>query len=712
MDNSHFLPPDTSRHLLIFFPSKYQQENTIILTDGLYFIGRDSKNSIFLDSPFVSRLHATLVRQELPETGEVIYILVDGDLRGKRSQNGTFVNGQKIIQHILKSGDILAFGSEENKAIYKKEILLETSANKSSEDSTGRKISAFTREKLQDTLIVSELNLKERLHSQNVEHLASFPELSPNPILEFDPDGNLLYCNPAARICFEEIVEKKSQENPLLKDVNPPENFNCQQSHLLIREVEYKDMYYETYIHFLCREKVIRIYAFDITERKNYEKQLKHQALHDSLTGLPNRDFFYQKLREYLQQEEGRDKISLAIFFIDVDRFKNVNDTLSHTIGDKLLQQLSYRLKTVLPTNCILARWGGDEFIILMPIYSKISALFPENNHPVKSLAEAIITRIKEPFFIDKHSIYVTCSIGISVYPTDGSNETTLIKNADIALYRAKQLGRNNYQLYTNKLSWRKMFLFELENSLYQAVNDRQFFLSYQPQLDLKTNRIEGVEVLLRWQHPILGIVSPSQFIPLAEETGLIVSIGEWVLQEACGIGKKWQQSGYPPLTLSVNVSAKQFQTGDFAEKVKTILETTQFPPDYLELEITESILLHDIIQTEKTLSKLAEIGVKLSLDDFGTGYSSFGYLKKFPFDSIKIDKSFVDGLCDNKQDRALVAAIITLARGYGMKVVAEGVETERQKRILEELDCDVIQGYLVGKPLTEEELLAKIISG
>ncbi|HIK36612.1 MAG: EAL domain-containing protein [Geminocystis sp.] len=703
MDSGHSLPRVVSRHLLVFFPSKYQQENTVILTDGLYFIGRDSKNSIFLDSPFVSRLHATLVRKESPENGETVYILVDGDLRGKRSQNGTFVNGQKIIQHTLKTGDVIVFGSEENKAVYKRENI-----SASPPADVIKKISSITREKLQDTLIVSELNLKERLHSQNIEHLASFPELSPNPILEFDSQGNLLYCNPAARICFEEIVEGKTQENPLLMSISYPDNLDPQQSHLLIREIEYNGLFYEEYIHFLCREKVIRIYAFDITERKKYERELKYQAIHDSLTGLPNREFFYQKLEEYLRSgEEG--KVSLAILFIDVDRFKNVNDTLSHTVGDKLLQQISYRLKTILPTNCVLARWGGDEFIVLMPIYSKMSALFRENNHPVKSLAEAIISKIKQPFFIDNHNIYVTCSIGISIYPTDGSNETTLVKNADMALYRAKHLGRDNYQFYTNRLGWRKMFLFELENSLYQAMNNRQFFLSYQPQLDLKTNRIEGVEVLLRWQHPILGIVSPSQFIPLAEETGLIISIGEWVLKQACETGKKWLQCGYPPLTLSVNVSAKQFQTDDFANKLKTILEETQFPPDYLELEITESILLQDVQQVEKTLSQLAEIGVKLSLDDFGTGYSSFGYLKKFPFDSIKIDKSFVDGLCDNKQDRALVAAIITLARGYGMKVVAEGVETENQKRVLEELDCDVIQGYLVGKPLTEEELLERI---
>lgn len=367
-------------------------------------------------------------------------------------------------------------------------------------------------------------------------------------------------------------------------------------------------------------------------------------------------------------------------------------------MGDKLLESFAQRLISCLPFDCFLARWGGDEFTLITPL---------DHNLPsARNIADIIINSLKKPFLIEKYTVYVTCSIGISLYPEDGLDEQQLIKNADIALFRAKQMGKNNCQFYTSKLNREQTLLFELETTLYNALENQELFLNFQPQLDLKTNSISSVEVLLRWQHPNLGIVSPSKFIPLAEETGLILSIGKWVLETACIQGKKWHDLGYKNLIIAVNVSAKQFQQEDFTEQVKHILKKTQFNPQYLELEITESILMQEVSRTEFIINELSSLGVKFSLDDFGTGYSSFSYLKNFPFHIIKIDQSFVTDLVINKQDQALISAIITLAKGYNMMVVAEGVETEKQKLFLKQLQCDLIQGWLVSKPLKEEDFL------
>lgn len=698
-----------NNHVLLLLDKDSSQETTFYLTEGIYFIGRHSHNSIRLNSPSVSRHHATLMRRD-SANGESSYILIDGDLEGKRSQNGTLVNGKKIIYHSLKDGDLIVFGSHENQAIYKQETsnnILGSHRNLTLGILSGN----IDREKLQNTLIISELNLKNNLENYDIKRLASFPELSPNPILEFDLQGKIIYYNPSAKLCFGELLNQATSENPLIKDLNLLSRNH--HGELIVREIEIEDKYYEQYIHYLSKEKVIRSYIFDVTARKNSEAKLKYQASHDSLTGIPNREFFYWQINKYLQENQESESLQpFAILFIDIDRFKNINDTLSHSVGDKLLEYFTHRLISVIPSNYFLARWGGDEFILIAPLE------LPDNNQSLaqtlttrmtlaKAVAKNIINILREPFLIEKYSIFTTCSIGIALYPEDGSDEKHLIKNADIALYRAKRMGRNNFQFYSNTLNQEQMLLFELENSLYNSLKNEELFLTYQPQLNLKTNKIEGVEILLRWQHPVLGIISPSKFIPLAEETGLIISIGEWVLQKACEEGKRWLDLGYPPIMIAVNVSGKQFQQDDFASRVKTILEQTQFNPEYLEIEITETILMQDTEKTEAVIQELSGLGVKFSLDDFGTGYSSLSYLKKFPFNFIKVDQSFVAELGNNPQDQALVSAIITLAKGYKMKVIAEGVETESQKAILKQFDCDLVQGWLVSMPLINEDFLA-----
>lgn len=688
---------EKKNHLLLLFPDNPSERRVLCLTDSLYSVGRHSDNTIKLNSSSISRHHATFIRKDLGET-ENIYILIDGDLKGQRSQNGILVNGKKTIYHRLEDGDVIVFGEGEYKAIYKQENNLEKIKFESLSDSFSQKLiknitstTKLSRERLQDTLVISEENLQQNLTNKDINRLASFPELSPNPIMEFDFDGNVTYTNPAANLCFSDLLMPSTDSNPLIAGLSdhPTESSGG----LIIREIKIEDRYFEQYVHYLSKQNVIRTYIFDITERKNSEEKLKYQAFHDTLTGIPNRDFFYWKLAKLLEKRKINQE-KLAILFIDIDRFKNINDTLNHTTGDKLLESFAQRLTSCLPSYCFLSRWGGDEFTLIAPL--------EENFLTAKNIAEIIINSLKNPFLIKKYTIYVTCSIGIATYPDDGLDEKQLIKNADIALFRAKQMGKNNCQFYTTQLSKEQLLLFELENSLYNALENHELFLNFQPQFNLKTNIMSGVEVLLRWIHPTLGVISPAKFIPLAEETGLIIPIGEWVLEKACIEGKKWQDLGYLPLLIAVNVSGKQFQQENFIERVKSILNRTKFDPNYLEIEITETILMQDMEKTELIIKELSALGVKFSLDDFGTGYSSLSYLKKFPFDTIKIDQSFVRDLDVNKQDQALVSAVITLAKGYNMKVVAEGVETENQKSLLKKLNCDIIQGWLLSKPLKQ----------
>ncbi len=695
MNNSH----NKKNHFILLHPDNVSPQTIISLTESIYSIGRHSDNNIQLNSDAVSRYHGTLIRKDLA-TEESLYVLIDGDLKGKRSQNGILVNGKRIINHQLHDGDIIVFGTSEIKAIYQQESVLPednfSPAGILSKISKKDTPSSFNfRERLQDTLIISEENLSENLSNKDINRLASFPELSPNPIIEFDFNGKIIYTNPAANLSFGELLTDDIFINPLTSGLN---NSNQINKELIIREIKVQDKYFEQYIHYLSRENVVRSYIFDITSRKNSEAKLKYQAYHDSLTGIPNREFFYWELTKYLGKKEEQKK-SLAIFFIDIDRFKNINETLNHTVGDKLLEGFSQRLVSCLPSNCFLARWGGDEFTVIAPLDDDLPS--------ARNVADLILNSLREPFLVEKYTVFVTCSIGIAVYPDNGLDEQKLIKNADIALFRAKQMGKNNCQFYTTKLSQEQTLLFELENSLYNALENKELFLNFQPQLDLKINRISGVEVLLRWRHPSLDMVSPAKFIPLAEETGLIIPIGKWVLENACIYGKKWHDLGYKNLIIAVNVSVKQFQQEDFVEQVKDILDKTQFDPQYLELEITESLLMQDVTRTELIIGELSSLGVKFSLDDFGTGYSSFGYLKKFPFHIIKIDQSFIVDLAVNKQDQALVSAVITLAKGYNMMVVAEGVEMENQKKLLKHLNCDIIQGWLLSKPLKEEDFLA-----
>ncbi|MDI6816015.1 MAG: PAS domain S-box protein [Actinomycetota bacterium] len=433
----------------------------------------------------------------------------------------------------------------------------------------------------------------------------------------------------------------------------------------------------------------------DITERKHAEEMLNYMAFYDLLTDLPNRTLLSDRLILAIANAH-RSGNMMALLFLDLDRFKTINDTLGHTVGDKLLQQVADRLKGCLREGDTIARLGGDEFTLLLPQIVTVD--------DATSVAQKIIDVLKPPFGFDGRELHITTSIGIALYPSDGKDVQSLLKNADIALYRAKEQGRNNYQLYTPLMNAEAFERLAMEVSMRKALERQEFVVYYQPQVDLKTGAIIGMEALIRWMHPDLGLVYPAEFIPMAEETGLIVPIGEWVLRTACEQNKAWQDAGYAPIRMAVNLSCRQFQQVDLAERVARIVKETGLDPRYLELEITESVLMKDADAAVDTLNKLKKKGIYISIDDFGTGYSSLGYLKRFPIDVLKIDRSFIRELSAGTEDAAIATAIITVAHTMKLKALAEGVETLEQLELLRSLKCDSMQGFIFSRPVPAEE--------
>jgi diguanylate cyclase (GGDEF)-like protein/PAS domain S-box-containing protein len=429
----------------------------------------------------------------------------------------------------------------------------------------------------------------------------------------------------------------------------------------------------------------------DITERQFAQEKIRYQALHDLLTGLPNRTLFNEELSVSLANAANSQSL-LAVMFLDLDRFKTINDTLGHAIGDRLLQGVAERLTTCLQDSGIVARWGGDELTVLLPQLNCIEE--------AAKVAQRILDTIKQPFNLEGHQLHISSSIGIALYPQNGEDAETLLRNADASLYRVKQQGRNNYQFYTAAMNSQASELLVLENELHHALDRGEFVVHYQPQVNTTTGEITGMEALVRWQHPKFGLVTPAKFIPLAEETGLIVPIGEWVLKTACTQNKAWQDAGLPPLRVAVNLSARQFQQPFLLNIVSQTLQQTGLSPKFLELEITETIAMQDVDLTRTILTKLYQMGINLSIDDFGTGYSSLGYLKQFPLHSLKIDKSFVRDVATDPQNAGIINAIMTLGRGFNLRVIAEGVETEAEKDWLRSFQCEEMQGYLSSPPL------------
>jgi diguanylate cyclase (GGDEF)-like protein/PAS domain S-box-containing protein len=441
-------------------------------------------------------------------------------------------------------------------------------------------------------------------------------------------------------------------------------------------------------------EEAVQVIIRDISKRKKAEEQVELLAYYDSLTGIANRNLLYEHLSEAVTRNEKRGQ-TFAVMFLDLDRFKMINDTYGHSVGDLLLQKVSTRLTNSIGEEGKIFRYGGDEFIIVLET---------DKRSKVSETAEKIIFMLASPFVIKDRQMFISTSIGISIYPKDGENVEALIQNSDIAMYNAKENGKNNYQYYTSSLNLSHRWRMELETGLRNAITNNELSLHYQPQVDLVSNQIIGLEALIRWKHPDYGFISPAEFIPLAEETGLIFSIGKWVLKTACTQCKQWIDMGLPIDSVAVNVSPLQFREKNFVASVNQILEESDLPPKYLELEITESVT-SNVDQALSIMKEIKEIGVNFAIDDFGTGYSSLNYLRHFPIHKLKIDKSFIDEINQNKDGEEIVKTIIELGNRLRFQVIAEGVEHEQQMSFLKENNCFLAQGYFFSKPLPAEEI-------
>jgi len=536
-------------------------------------------------------------------------------------------------------------------------------------------------------------------------------ESSSDGILVVNLDGMIIDYNQKIINMLEipqSVIDTKIQDNLfdfLSKKITDPDKFFSHMKEMngldeiSIDMLNFKDgKILECYSqpHKLNNKTIGRILDFrDVTKRIRLEMELQHQATHDTLTGLANRVKLLDRLRVAIKTSEETDS-KFAVLFLDLDRFKLVNDSMSHAAGDELLKTAADRLKTMIRTEDTLARLGGDEFVIIFMNIVKI-----EN---VENKIRQLLDVFSEPFEVNFRNVTLTASVGVSMYPKDGTSVNSLLRSADAAMYRAKATKGNAFEFYTVDMSMASLAELEQESGLRAAIANNEFFLCYQPQIDLSTEKLVAVEALIRWKHPEKGVLLPMDFIPLAEETGLINQIGLWVLRSACYQNKAWQDAGFPPMRVAVNVSSQQFMQQNLVSTIQSVLDETKLDPKYLELELTENVILSspEII---KTVSELKNLGVSIAIDDFGTGYSSLSYLHRIPLDRLKIDGSFIRHIQSTTDDDAIIRAVIAIAQNLNLDVVAEGVETKAQLNFLKQLDCGDGQGYYFNKPLTSQEL-------
>jgi diguanylate cyclase (GGDEF)-like protein len=544
-------------------------------------------------------------------------------------------------------------------------------------------------------------SVEEWLYEDGFRLLDSSSIVNMNQVQDYDFRKGLVYLGdpeikktktaPAARIHKEHIETVmnmlKSARNEQVKEAFEP--YLLQEPETIMSPQEEDDKFSRSYA-------TIRA----MNARKKAEEKIVHMAYHDSLTNLPNRLLFHERLNHAFQNAREKDT-KVAVLFFDLDRFKVINDTLGHHVGDELLVYLGAKLNSYVNESDIVARFGGDEFMILMNDINHIDQ--------VTQFVKGIPRAFREPFIFEEQELFVTASVGISLFPDDGTDAETLIKNADIAMYRAKEKGGNTFQLYHPEMNKRSLHWLNLEIHLRKAVEREEFTIYYQPLVDLGTGCVFGMESLVRWHHPEWGMISPGEFIPLAEETGLIVPLGNWVLKMACRQTYEWSIMGYPKLCVSVNISMNQFHQPNFVQFIQETLQETKLQPSQLCLEITESVAMKNVAYIMETMDQLKELGVQISIDDFGTGYSSLSYLKRFRVHTLKIDQSFIRDITVDEDSAAIVTALIAMSRKLKIKSLAEGVETPEQLRFLKEQGCDEIQGYIYSTPLAPEQFEALV---
>lgn len=562
------------------------------------------------------------------------------------------------------------------------------------------------------TDITKEKRLEKEI-KQSHEKYRLIADHSSDFIALIDHDGNFQYASPS----FENLLSNEMdmiERGSLFQWIHPDdmdkirhiiETFYTEKADK-VRQLEFRIQADDNTIidveanfdmivnHTFSNEPLLLLVMRDIRFRKQIEEKIAQFAFHDSLTNLPNRRYFIDQLRQEIRYGKYHTS-KMAVMFIDIDNFKFINDHLGHENGDLILVELAKRLLEIVGSHHLVARSGGDEFVILL---KDIRDPFEVANY-----AEKIVERFQQPISTFEKEWFLSCSIGISIFPDHGSNTELLLKNADAALFRVKEQGKNGYGIFNEKYENKSFERSLLENALRKALEHDQFFIEYQPKLNLLTGEIIGMEALVRWNHPELGRIPPKEFIPLAEETGLIVPLGIWILKTSCNQNKIWQEKGFKPLPISVNVSIRQLKDPKFIQKVKNILEETKLSPQYLELEVTESIF-GDIHNAASILQSLRELGIQISIDDFGTGYSSLSYIKHLPIDMLKVDASFIQDIHKNEESKAIVKAIITLAETIGVKVIAEGIELQDHVKELTYSGCMLGQGYYFSKPLVTND--------
>lgn len=676
------------RHIFVIEDQKARR--IVSLEEPTYSIGRESSNDIIIYDHVVSRYHATLVRiKPSPKIDNYSYRILDGDLDGNRSRNGLMINGKNTESHDLKHGDVIFFGSQSKASYYIVSTSLEVALFNPLDISQYEEIARQSLGGDSKSTVIAEENNQ---YSESAVWLTSFAELSPHPIIEIDFNGQIIYLNPAASIKFKLIQQEGLNHPVLLGLLNQAQNVR---GNLLLREIQVKDEIYEQYVHYLTDNRVIRSYLCDVTQAKKIEASLTYQNFHDSLTDLPNRIWFEEQLVIAIAKAK-RDNESIAVMFLDFDNLSTVINSFGYDCGDQVLKNVAQRLSKCLNTIGSIANWKNDQFVILQKN--------PGDQLEIINLAQKILQTLENLLEISGQRLHVKGRIGIALYPQDGEEAATLFKNAHTAIAQGKEQGYYPYAFYDAKAASKSSILLKLENLIYEALEKKQFYLTYQPQINIKTKEITTIESLLRWRHPDIGEISPVKLIPLAEKTELIIPIGNWILASACQQNKLWQQSGLSPFPISVNLSLRQFQQPDLVETITKILEETGLESKWLEIELTENTVMNDTNFSGSILSKLRAIGVRIALDDFGTGQGSFQCLQQFKIDSLKIDPSFITTLDQRQLEIPLVEAMINLGNSFQTRVIAEGVETEEVVELLQRLDCEELQGFWFCQPLKGED--------
>ncbi|PZD74461.1 Cyclic di-GMP phosphodiesterase Gmr [Acaryochloris thomasi RCC1774] len=806
------------RHLLVLQDSN--GERVVPLDASTYSIGRHQANSIVIQDKAVSRHHALLLRIPDPQSGNFFFRIVDGNLQGKRSHNGLWINGQRYYSQDLKDQDTIAFSAKIHATYHQvtdEEIdprQTYSSALEPLKPCSPAAVSASERQQLNDAALV---------------RLSSMPEMMPHPIIEMDMEGRVTYLNPKATAQFPNL--RTDPQHPIKTGLTV--GFLKNLNHYYVREIEIGNYFYEQSIHCIPQSQLIRSYLIDITQRKQVEQilrkseeryaaaargandglwdwdlknntiyfsprwkamigyedheisdqiaewfprihpedrsrvkdeiehhlsgrsphfeseyrlkhkngeyrwfrsrglasldeqqqplriagsqtditeyhlareQLLHDAFYDSMTRLPNRVLLMDRISQAIKKCKRQQQEHCAVLFLDLDRFKVINDSLGHMLGDRLLIEVAQRLSSCLRQDDTVARLGGDEFVLLINSIPDIQAAI--------SAVRRIQSSLKAGFNLGGQEIFTTASIGIALGHPHYESAEDLLRDADAAMYQAKQQGKDGYVVFKSAMHSQAVALLQLENDLRRALDRQEFRLHYQPIVQLQTQKIIGFEALTRWQHPERGLVPPSDFIPLAEDTGMIVPLGQWLLQEACSQMLHWQQQ-FPhetPLSICVNISSRQFAQNDFVADIRQTLTDFPIARSSLKLEITEGVIMEQEETVAEKLKQLKAMGVRLSIDDFGTGYSSLSYLQTFPVDTLKVDRSFVMKM-GHPDSREIVKTIVMLAHNLKLDVVAEGIETQAQGKLLKEMNCEYGQGYYYSRPVEHHaatNLLAK----